>query len=497
MGAGGYVLNFQFQWSCDDVPGGTTSSAGRIDLVDPNGVTVAEVTGTAVAGAPSVGAPVVGALSNVSCSVASTGAGGTPADAVLSGTWRIPGLGPGTYTFVFWTYEDWIAGRVATTVTTSASDAGGGGPVSPPSVSLSAPQAATAFLPVAVSAAAAVGANGSPLATVSIDMSTDGGATWSPVLADAQPASPSDTEEATPAFPHAGSGMLRATATDTGGLQASSEQAIAVARASQPAVSISPAALSMTAGGSAAFTASGGATGNYAWGGSAAGSGPAQSVAFPSPGAYSVSVLDSGSADYEPSPPATATIAVQAAFFVLSVTATSGGTVSGGGSYPPNAEAAVMATPGPGQLFAGWTGDATGSSPALSVLMDSSKSVTANFAPMLAQTIAFSAPGTVTTRSPPVALSATASSGLPVAIALDSGPATLAGTLLTPAGAAGQVTLTATQPGDAQYLPAQPVTVSFPIGSPPAGVLLSEGSPVTKRTDKYTRNTSFVSGPAQ
>ena len=227
------------------------------------------------------------------------------------------------------------------------------------------------------------------------------------------------------------------------------------------------------------------------------GSGPAQSASFPSPGAYSVSVVDSGSADYNPSPPATATVAVQAAFFVLSVAANSGGTVSGGGPYPPNAEATAMATPGPGQVFTGWTGDATGSSPALSILMDSSKSVTANFGPMLAQTISFAAPGTVTTRSPPIVLLATASSGLPVAIALDSGPAALAGGVLTPSGVAGQVTLKATQPGDTEYLPAPPVTISFPIGSPPPGVLLTQTSPVTKRTDRYTRNTSFTSGPGQ
>src|ERR1700690_3768493 len=397
MGAGGYVLNFQFRWSCDDNPSGTASSPGRIDLVDPSGVTLAQVAGTAGAGGPSVGAPAVGVLSNVISSVASTGAGGTPADALLGGTWRVPGLGPGTYSFRFWTYQDWIAGRVATTITTSASDAGGGGPASPPSVTLSAPQPATVFLPVAVSATATQGANGSPLALVAIDMSVDGGATWSPVLANAQCASPSDTEQATPAFSHAGGAMLRVTATDSGGLQASAEQPVAVARAAQSGVAISPAAVSLTAGQSAAFAASGGATGNYAWGGSAAGSGPAQSVAFPVPGTYSVSVLDSGSADFGPSPAATPTVAAQAAFYVLSVAATPGGTVSGGGSYPPGAQATAVAAPGPGQLFAGWTGDATGASPSLSVLMDSSKSVTANFAPLLAQTISFAPPGNVTT----------------------------------------------------------------------------------------------------
>jgi uncharacterized repeat protein (TIGR02543 family) len=494
-GPGGYVLNFQFQWLCDDVHGGTTSSPGRIDLVDPNGVTVGEVTGTVRAGAPSIGAPAVGTLSALSCSVDSLGAGGSPADGTLGGTWRITGLGPGPYTLRFWQYQDWISGLVATTITTSASDAGGGGPVSPPSVALSAPQAATALAPVAVGATASMGANGSPLATVSVDVSMDGGATWSGILSDGQASSPSDTEGATTAFSQAGTATLRATATDTGGLQATSVQTLSVGKAAQAGVSITPAALSLTAGQGAAFTASGGATGNYSWGGVAAGSGSSQTVAFPFPGTYAVSVFDSGSAAFNPSAAATATVAVQAAFYMLTVEASPGGTATGGGSYPPNTQATAVATPQPGNTFAGWTGDATGASASLTVLMSSSKSVTANFAALLPQTISFAAPTNVSVKSPPLAVSATASSGLPVQIALISGPASLAAGVLTLAGTTGQVSLMATQPGNAQYLPAPPVTVSFPIGPAPAGVILTDDSPATKRSDRFTRMTSFTSNP--
>jgi uncharacterized repeat protein (TIGR02543 family) len=496
-GAGGYVLNFQFQWTCDDNPGPTTSSAGRIDIVDQNGTTVGEMTGTVSAGSPSVSAGAVGTLSALSCSVGAVGAGRTPADATLSGTWRVTGLGPGPYSFRFWNYVDWISGLVGTTITTSASDAGGGGPISPPSVALSAPQSATVFAPVGVGATASVGSNGNPLASVSVDLSMDGGATWSSVLMNPQASSPSDTEAASTSFGQAGTATLRATATDTAGLQSTSLQSVAVAKAGQGPVAISPAALSLTAGQSAAFTASGGATGNYSWGGSAAGSGPAQTAAFPYPGTYSVSVYDAGSAAYNPSAAASATIAVQAAFVTLTVAAGPGGTATGGGSYPPGSQATAVATPGLGNAFAGWTGDATGASPTLTVVMDASKSVTANFTALLPQTITFTAPGAVTLKSPPVALSATASSGLPVQIALVSGPASLSGAVLTLAGTTGQVTLTATQPGNSQYLPAQPVTVSFPVGPAPAGVILSDDSPETKRTDRYTHNTSFRSGPAQ
>jgi uncharacterized repeat protein (TIGR02543 family) len=495
-GAGGYVLNFQFQWSCDDDHGATTSSAGRIDLVDPSGATVAEVTGTVRAGSPSVGAPSVGALSAVSCSIDLVGAGGTPADGTLSGTWRVTGLGAGPYTLRFWTYQASISGLVATTITTAASDAGGGGPISPPSVTLMAPQAATVLTPLSVGASAFMGSNGSPLASVAVDVSMDGGGSWSPVLADGHASSPSDTEGAMTSFGQAGTATLRATATDSSGLQATSIQAVAVSKAGQAGVAIAPAALSLTAGQSAAFTVSGGATGNYSWGGSAAGSGQAQTVAFPVPGTFTVSVFDSGNAAFNPSAAATATVAVQAGFFLLSISASPGGTVSGGGSYPPDAQATAVAAPNPGNAFAGWTGDMTGSSPSLTVFMDANKSVTANFVALLPQTISFATPANITLRSPPLTLSATASSGLPVQIALVSGPASLAGSVLTIGGAIGQVTLVATQPGNAQYLPAQPAVVTFTVGPASAGVILSDDGPSTKRTDRFTRNTSFRSGPS-
>jgi Divergent InlB B-repeat domain len=497
IGAGGYVLNFQFQWSCDDIPGGTTSSPGRIDLVDPSGVTVAEISGTIAAGSASIASPVVGSLSSVACSASVTGAGGTPADAVLSGTWRVSGVGPGAYTFRFWNYEDWIQGRVGTTVNTASCDAGGGGPVSPPNITLTAAQAATVYQPMGFTAAASVGPNGNPLASVVVAASADSGATWSTLLSNTQASNPGDTEGGSTSFGLPGTEILRATATDTAGLQATSLVTMTVAKANQPGVSVSPASLSLSPGQSATFTASGGASGNYAWAGSAAGSGPAQVVAFPSPGTYSVSVLDSGNSSYNPSAPATATVFVQSAFFVLSVTSAPGGTVSGGGSYPANSVATAVATPGPGSSFVGWTGDMTGSSLSLPVLMSSNKAVTANFAALLPQTIAFLSPGTVTTRTPPLILTATASSGLPVQIALVSGPASLSGDMLTQAGATGQVTLTASQAGNAQYLPAPPVTLSFPVGSPPAGVILTDDAPVTVRSDRFTRMTSFRSGSGQ
>jgi hypothetical protein len=82
-----------------------------------------------------------------------------------------------------------------------------------------------------------------------------------------------------------------------------------------------------------------------------------------------------------------------------------------------------------------------------------------------------------------------------VTLALTSGPASLAADVVTPEGTTGQVTITASQPGNSQYLPAQPVVISFPIGSPPVGVILADDSPATKKSDKATRTTSYTSGP--
>jgi hypothetical protein len=137
-----------------------------------------------------------------------------------------------------------------------------------------------------------------------------------------------------------------------------------------------------------------------------------------------------------------------------------------------------------------------GASETLIVLMNSNKSIQANFAPLLPQTISFVPPGAVSTRTPPFAIVATASSGLPVTLALDSGPVALAANVVTPKGTVGEVSLTATQAGNSQYLPAAPVTISFAIGLPPPGVLLLDDSAATKRTDKETRTTSFRCGPA-
>jgi hypothetical protein len=80
-----------------------------------------------------------------------------------------------------------------------------------------------------------------------------------------------------------------------------------------------------------------------------------------------------------------------------------------------------------------------------------------NFAPIPGQSLS----------DGPVTLDAAASSGLPVIFYLASGPASLAGNVLTPT-APGTITVVATQPGNETYAQAQPVTRSFSVA--PGGV---------------------------
>jgi gliding motility-associated-like protein/uncharacterized repeat protein (TIGR02543 family) len=79
--------------------------------------------------------------------------------------------------------------------------------------------------------------------------------------------------------------------------------------------------------------------------------------------------------------------------YTLTATATpsAGGTVSGGGSYNSGDVVTVKATPAAGYTFTGWSGDATGTSSSISVTMNGSKTVTANF-----QLIKYTLTGTAT-----------------------------------------------------------------------------------------------------
>lgn len=90
-------------------------------------------------------------------------------------------------------------------------------------------------------------------------------------------------------------------------------------------------------------------------------------------------------------------------------------------------------------------------------------------------------------------LPAASSANLPVQYQLVSGPATLAGTTLT-FGDYGQVTLTATQPGDDNHLPAPEVTRTFCVNPDKPVVAVDPASAVTLLSSSPFRNQWFRNG---
>ena len=64
----------------------------------------------------------------------------------------------------------------------------------------------------------------------------------------------------------------------------------------------------------------------------------------------------------------------------ISAIASTGGTVSGGGTFDKDASVTLTATPSnSGYIFSGWSGDASGTSNPLKITADSDKTITANF----------------------------------------------------------------------------------------------------------------------
>jgi hypothetical protein len=90
------------------------------------------------------------------------------------------------------------------------------------------------------------------------------------------------------------------------------------------------------------------------------------------------------------------------------------------------------------------------------------------------QTISFAAPADRVSNSGSFALSATASSGLPVTFNLVSGPGLLAGNVVDLTGATGTIKLRASQAGNATYAAAPAVEVTFAVTAGPTNVVFSQ-----------------------
>ena len=99
------------------------------------------------------------------------------------------------------------------------------------------------------------------------------------------------------------------------------------------------------------------------------------------------------------------------------------------------------------------------------------------------QTLTFPNPGNKSYGDPAFALNATATSGLPVAYAVVSGPATVSGGLVTITGV-GAVVLRAQQAGNANYLAAADVDVTFTVAKGTATVTLGNLDQVYDGTPK-------------
>jgi Immunoglobulin domain len=114
------------------------------------------------------------------------------------------------------------------------------------------------------------------------------------------------------------------------------------------------------------------------------------------------------------------------------------------------------------------------------------------------QTITFDPIGNHPIGDPPILLSASTSSGLPVSFSLISGPAKLTGNLLTLGSTSGLVTVRASQAGDANHNPAPSVDQAFVLGTFPLPVISVQPSDQNVNAgDRVTFNVDASNGPLQ
>ena len=109
------------------------------------------------------------------------------------------------------------------------------------------------------------------------------------------------------------------------------------------------------------------------------------------------------------------------------------------------------------------------------------------------QTITFAALANKTFGDPPFALIGSASSGLPVNFSIISGPAIIVGTNLTITGA-GTVTVSASQPGNANYLAASPVNQTFTVAKAASTLAVSTSANPSPTGSNVTFTATVSSG---
>ncbi|WP_404424468.1 InlB B-repeat-containing protein [Nibricoccus sp. IMCC34717] len=149
----------------------------------------------------------------------------------------------------------------------------------------------------------------------------------------------------------------------------------------------------------------------------------------------------------------------------------------GGGLRPAGIGVILTAQPDARSRFMGWSGDASGSAPAVTVDMEADREVVVRFEPKLTQVISLDRP---LDQEPGhgVAVAPSANSGLPVTLVVVSGPAEVRGGTVWVTGV-GTIVLRATQEGNDVYLPADPAEVAFAGVKAPAVALQEAGASVT------------------
>lgn len=452
-----YDIQFSITWACDDYP--QNSAPGRIELLSGSTLIGRVIASNYRDSGASVTVSGPGNVDGVSSWVNVSAPNGTPADGFLSGTWHLTGLVPGTYTIRAWNYTTYDRLLHASTVWTSTSFDGGSTPApanQPPTVTLLTPgdQTVSAGTPLTITGHA-TDPDGN-LTNHNLDVQRPDGA-WSfeagfatgePYQGGPVGSATDSTRSASFTFTDVGTYHVRSAASDGSGWYQSATASITVV-APPPAqyalVTLAGAGGAVTAGGtydagsSVAVSATPDGAHDFAgWSGDAGGAA--------NPLSLFMDRAKSVQANFSPKS------------FSLVTSASSGGSVTPGGSYPYGATVTITAAADATHRFTGWAGDASGSAPSIALILTRTLSAQALFELKTAQTITFPAISDQNVGAG-IPLSVTSSSGLPVALAV-SGPATYAGGILTLTGP-GTVTIQATQDGDGNYLPANPVTRSF------------------------------------
>ena len=121
--------------------------------------------------------------------------------------------------------------------------------------------------------------------------------------------------------------------------------------------------------------------------------------------------------------------------------------------------------------------------------------VTANFTvAKLPQTITLASISSKAPNAAPFEATATASSGLPVTLSVQSGPATISGNTITLTGQTGTVVIAANQPGDANYAAATQVTRSFTVSKLSQSISLTAISSKTPGSAPFAVTATASSG---